>query len=59
MYYGEKDFKKTSHERLYSIRKKGDRGLKSFKYVYDKTKTRVACYMATATNEWIRKAWRK
>ena len=40
-------------ERLYSKRKEGGGGLKSFKEVYDETKTRVACYMATATNEWI------
>ena len=32
--------------------------MKSFKEVYDETKTRVACYMAAATNEWIRVAWR-
>ena len=33
-------------------------GLKSFKEVYDETKTRVACYMAAATNKWIKAAWR-
>ena len=32
--------------------------MKTFKEVYDETKTRVAYYMATATNEWIRVAWR-
>ena len=30
----------------------------SFKQVYDETRTRVACQMAAATNEWIRVAWR-
>ena len=32
--------------------------MKSFKEVYDETRTRVACYMATSTNEWIAAAWR-
>ena len=32
--------------------------MKSFKEVYDETKTRAACYMAAATNEWRRVAWR-
>ena len=52
MCYEEKD------ERLYSKRNEGGRGLKTFKEVYDETKTRVAYYMATATNEWIWVAWR-
>ena len=50
--------KQSSDERLYLKRNEGGRGLKSFKEVYDETKTRVACYMAAATNEWIRVAWR-
>ena len=50
--------RQPSDERLYSKRKEGGRGLKSFKEVYDETKTRVPCYMATATNEWIMVAWR-
>ena len=50
--------RQSSNERLYSKRNKGGRGLKSFKEVYDEIKTRVACYMAAATNEWIRVAWR-
>ena len=37
---------------------KGDRGLKRFKKVYDKTKTWVTCYMAVASDNWIRVAWR-
>ena len=45
-------------ERLYSKRNKGGRGLKSFKEIYDETKTRMACYMTAATNKWIRAAWR-
>ena len=34
--------------------------MKSFKEVilYDEMRTRVACYMATSTNEWIAAAWR-
>ena len=32
--------------------------MKSFKEVYDETKTRVACYMATSTDEWIKVAWK-
>ena len=50
--------RQSSNERLYTKRTDGDRGLKSFKEVYDETKTRVACYMATSTNEWIRLVWR-
>ena len=50
--------RQSGDERLYLKRSEGGRGLKSFKEVYDETKTRVACYMAAATNEWIRVAWR-
>ena len=50
--------RQSSDEILYLKRSEGGRGLKSFKEVYDETKTRVACYMAAATNEWIRVAWR-
>ena len=50
--------RQSSDERLYSKRKEGGRGLKSFKEVSDETKTRVGCYMATATNEWIMVAWK-
>ena len=50
--------RQSSDERLYLKRNEGGRRLKSFKEVYDETKTRVACYMAIATNEWIRVAWR-
>ena len=50
--------KKSSDDRLYSKKKEGGRGLKSFKKVYDETKTRVPCYMDTATNELIRVIWR-
>ena len=32
--------------------------MKSFKEVYNETKNRVVLYMAAATNEWIRVAWR-
>ena len=50
--------RQPSDERLCSERNEGGRGLKSFKEVYDETKTRVACYMAAARNKWIRAAWR-
>ena len=50
--------RQSSDERLYSKRIDGGRGLKSFKEVYDETKTRVACYMAMSKNEWIKCAWR-
>ena len=36
----------------------GGRGLKSSKEVYDETKVRVACYMATSNNEWIKVSWK-
>ena len=42
--------KQASGERLYAKREDGGRGLKSFKEVYDETKVRVACYMATSNN---------
>ena len=32
--------------------------MKIFKEVYDKAKTRVACYMAAAANKWIKVAWK-
>ena len=50
--------RQSSDERVYLKRNESDRGLKCFKKVYDETKTRVACYMASATNKWIRVAWR-
>ena len=50
--------RQSSDERLYTKRTEGGRGLKSFKEAYDETRTRVACYMATSTNEWIAAAWR-
>ena len=50
--------RQSSDERLYSKRNECGRGLKSFKEVYDETKTRVACYMAAARNKLIRVAWR-
>ena len=50
--------RQSSDERRYTKRTEGGRGLKSFKEVYDETRTRVACYMATSTNEWIAAAWR-
>ena len=50
--------KQASDERLYGRREDGGRGLKSFKEVYDETKVREACYMATSNNEWINVSWR-
>ena len=50
--------RQSSDERLYLKRNEGGRGFKSFKEVYDETKTRVACYIAAVTNEWVRVAWR-
>ena len=50
--------RQSSDDRLYSKRIGGGRGLKSFKEVYDETKTRVACYMALSTNKWIQSAWK-
>ena len=49
--------KQSSDERLYMKRANGGRGLKSLQDVYKETKVRVACYMATSHNPWIRKAW--
>ena len=57
MYYGQNNFMEDNHAiRLYSKRNKGGSGLKSFKEVYDETKTRMVCYMAAATDDWIRVA---
>ena len=50
--------RQSSDERLFTNRREGGRGLKSFKEVYDETKTRVACYMATSTDKWIKVAWK-
>ena len=50
--------RQSSDERLYLKRNEGGRGLKSFKEVYDETKIRRACYMAVATNKWIRVVWK-
>ena len=48
----------SNNERLFTNRREGGQGLKSFKEVYDETKTKVACYMATSTDEWIKVAWK-
>ena len=50
--------RQSSDERLYLKRNEGGRGLKNFKEVYDETKIRGACYMAVATNKWIRVVWK-
>ena len=47
--------RQPSDDRLYSKR---NEGLKSFKEVYFETKLRVVYYVAGATNECIRVAWR-
>ena len=48
--------RQSSDERLFTNRREGGRGLKSFEELYDETKTRVACYMAVSTDEWIKVA---
>ena len=48
--------RQSRHETLYSKKKKGGRGFKSFEEIYNDTKTRMACYMAAATKEWIKVA---
>ena len=48
----------SSDDILYPKRNEGGRGLKSFKEVYNETKTRVAYCMTATTKEWIRVAWR-
>ena len=50
--------RQSSDQRLLTNRREGGRGLKSFKELYDETKTRVACYMATSTDEWIEVTWK-
>ena len=50
--------KQTSCERLNGSREDGGQGLKSCKEVYDETKVRVACYIATSNNEWFKVSWR-
>ena len=50
--------KQASDERLQGRREVDGRGLKSFREVHDETKVRLACYMTTTTNEWIRVAWK-
>ena len=39
-------------------RRAGGRGLKSLREVYGETRLRVACYMVTSENIWIKAAWR-
>ena len=50
--------RQSSDERLYMKRRAGGRGLKSLKEVYEETRLRVACYMVTSENMWIKAAWR-
>ena len=50
--------RQSSDERLFTNRREGGRGFKSFKEVCDETKKRVTCYMATSTDEWIKVAWK-
>ena len=50
--------KQASDKRLCGRREEGGRGLKRFREFYDETKVRIACYMATTTNELIRVAWK-
>ena len=39
-------------------RSAGGSGLKSLREVYGETRLRVACYMVTSKNIWIKAAWR-
>ena len=50
--------RQSGGESLYLKTTEGGRGLTSFQEVHVDTKTRVECYMAAVTNEWIRVAWR-
>ena len=50
-------WRQASDERLYLRCKYGGRGLKSIKVVYEATKVRVACYMASQDSEWTKVAW--
>ena len=51
------DGRQARHEQLYMRREEGERGLMSFKGVYVRTKVRVACYITTSTDKWIKVAW--
>ena len=51
--------RQSSDERLYMKRNAGGRGLKSLRDVYTQTRLRVACYMATSSNRWIKAAWER
>ena len=50
--------RQSSDERLFTSRGEGGRGFKSFNEVYQETKTRVACYLATSTDQWLKAAWK-
>ena len=59
VYNGEKDFMRDNRVMRDYIQKETKvAGDWKTSEVYDETKTRVVCYMAAATNEWIRVAWR-
>ena len=47
----------ASDEGLYTSRREGGRALKSFRDIYDETKTRVACCMAISTVCWMQVTW--
>ena len=47
-----------SDKKLLTNRREGGQGFKSFKEVYDETKTKVTCYMAMSTDEGIKVAWK-
>ena len=51
--------KLASDERLYLIREKGGRGLKSLRDTYKETRLRVACSMAKSTSRWVEAALRR
>ena len=50
--------RQSSDERLYMKRSAGGRRLKSLREVYEEARLRVAGYMVTSENIWIKAAWR-
>ena len=51
--------RQSSGERLYLKRIVWGRGLKSLRVVYNETKMKLTCYMATSESKWIQPAWRQ
>ena len=51
--------KQSSNDRLYLIREDGGKGIKSLRDIYKETRLRVACYLTSLENKWIKAAWRR